>query len=400
MKTKVLISALSLIVNAMIAQDTTTVYQNQAMQNKADVTPGKSKFMLRGYAHSGFEAVENDKGKYDMNFVGGSFAPIFMYKQSDKLFFEAELEGEYEGGVFELGLEYADINYVLNKYMMLRLGKFLLPFGTFGEKLHPAWINRLATLPLGFGHGGIAPTSDIGVELRGAGYFGNLKWNYQLYVINGPQLNDGSVDPNEAGMLNFNTINDNNNDKSIGARIGIFPFSNSSLEIGFSGLTGKVGAQNSPYENTSAMLGAIDLSFVKNISQLGVIDIKGQINYSKVDNNSYLLPDTNLYYTFNNESYAYYAQISYRPAFVNNKVIKNFELVTRYSEMQTAKSSLWGQNSNTLAFGLSYWFDWRTSLKIGYQIGNSVNNPNNMNSMKDKPNINSNIFYIHWAIGF
>jgi hypothetical protein len=199
-------------------------------------------------------------------------------------------------------------------------------------------------------------------------------------------------------------VSDNNNNKSIGGRIGLFPFSNSSLEIGFSGLTGKVGTKDTPYENTQAMLGAIDLSFVKNITPLkGVIDIKGQLNYSKVDNNSYLLPDTslNIYYDFNNESYAYYGQISYRPAFVNNKIIKNIEAVFRYSEMQTPEGSLWEQNPSTLGFGLNYWFDWRTVLKIGYQIGNGANEHAEEHSGEEEEmNVNSNMFYIHWAIGF
>jgi len=42
---------------------------------------------------------------------------------------------------------------------------------------------------------------------------------------------------------------DNNNDKAFGGRLGIFPFTNSSLELGFSGYSAKVGGKNTPYED-------------------------------------------------------------------------------------------------------------------------------------------------------
>ena len=43
--------------------------------------PGKSRFLLRGYAHSGLEYVPDEQ----LTFVGGAFNPLFIYKQSDKL---------------------------------------------------------------------------------------------------------------------------------------------------------------------------------------------------------------------------------------------------------------------------------------------------------------------------
>ena len=113
--------------------------------------------------------------------------------------------------------------YVLNKNMTVRAGKFLLPFGTFMERLHPSWINRLPTKPLGFGHDGIAPSSGIGVEFRGAFDLGKSKLNYSLYSTNGPRLKDGSDEPEEAGMLQFSNFEDNNLNKSFGGRIGILP---------------------------------------------------------------------------------------------------------------------------------------------------------------------------------
>jgi hypothetical protein len=378
------------------AQDTLSTIERQAIQNYQTLKSGKSKFMMRGYYHTGFEGTTiNEESEY--NFSGGNIAPILMYKQSDKLFFEAEFEGEYEDGDFEWGMEYADMSYILNEYVTVRAGKFILPFGTFMEKLHPAWINRLATRPLGFGHDGISPSSDVGLELRGAFYTGSVKLNYQAYVINGPQLKDGSDEPDEAGMLKFGYFEDNNNNKSVGGRIGIFPFSNGMLELGFSGLTGKVGAHESDYENVSANLYAFDFSLVRNVNFLkSMVDLKGQYNYSQISDANYIIPDdtTGLFYDFNNVSNSYYVQLSIRPSMIDNDILRKLELVGRYSSLQTPEGALWEQNPTQIAVGLNYWFDWRTVLKLGYQTTDGTGG-------HDTPTpTTQNMFYIHWAMGF
>jgi len=378
------------------AQDTSSTLDRQSAENTVDLKPGKSIFMLRGFYHSGFEATTtNDETEY--NFNAGSIVPVLMFKQSDKLFFEAEFEGGFEDGEFEWGLEYADMSYVLNDYVTARAGKFILPFGTFMEKLHPAWINRLATRPLGYGEGGITPTSDVGVELRGAFYTGSLKLNYQVYLINGPQLKDGSVDPGQAGMLKFGYLEDNNRNKTAGGRLGIFPFSNSMMELGFSGLTGKVGTEGSAYENVRADLFAIDFSLVKNVNFLkSIVNIKGQYNYSQIGDANYLVPEdtTGLFYDFSNTSNTYYAQVSLRPSFVENELIRRLELVGRYSTLQAPVGALWEQNPTQVALGLNYWIDWRTVLKMGYQTTDGLGD-------SESPDmLSNNMFYIHWAMGF
>jgi hypothetical protein len=399
---KIAVVILMIFVSSLLnAQDTLSTLDRQAAQNYAKVKPGKSKFMIRGYYHSGLENIETD-GESKSSFNGGSINPLLMYKQSDKLFFEAEFEGEFEDGEFEWGLEYANMSYVLNDYMTVRAGKFILPFGAFMEKLHPAWVNRVATRPLGFGHDGIVPTTDVGAELRGSFHAGNIKLNYQAYVINGPQLKDGSEEPDEAGMLKFGFMEDNNNDKTFGGRIGIFPFTNSMLEVGFSALSGKVGTYETGYEDISANLFAIDLSLVKNLDFMSsVVDIKGQYNFSQVDDANYAVPGdtTGLFYDFDNASNAFYAQISIRPSLVENNFIRKLEVVTRYSALQTPEGSLWEQNPTQIAVGLNYWIDWRTVLKFGYQTTDGVGG-HDEGEGEEGGSITSNMFYIHWAMGF
>lgn len=386
--------AVSLSVNA---QDTlNTTLGRQAAQNFNSFKPGKSKFMLRGFFFTGFDGVTVG-GESTYNFIGGGINPVLLYKQSDRLFFEAEFEGEYGHDGFELGLGYANASYILNKYMTVRVGQFLLPFGTFTEKLHPAWINRTVNAPLGFGHDGIAPSSDFGLELRGAFYTGNVKVNYQAYVVNGPQLKTGEDEPDEAGMLIFGSMEDNNNDKTVGGRLGIMPLSNQMLEIGFSGMTGEVGTKGSEYEGVKANLFAVDLSLVKNLNFMkSVIDIKGQYNYSHVGDANYIVPDDTLglYYDFNNVSSGYYAQLSIRPSLVSNNFIRKLELVARYSELQTPEGALWEQNPTQTTFGLNYWVDWKTVLKVGYQTTDGLGDHDSGETTTQ------NLIYVRVAMGF
>lgn len=409
-----------------IAQDTSSTYERrivelekqvQALTKKSEKTEkkfglfksGKSKFMLRGYFHSGFEAViADDETEY--NFAGGSIAPILMYKQSDRLFFEAEFEGGFSSdGEFIWGMEYADMSVVINKYLTVRAGKFLVPFGTFMEKLHPAWINKLATRPLGFGHDGIAPTSDVGFELRGAAQVGPVKLNYQAYVVNGPQLKDGSDEPEEAGMLKFDFLKDNNPDKAVGGRIGIFPVANSMLEIGISGMTAGVGTKGSPTAKVRANLFALDINLVKSLNFMkSVIDVKGQYNYTQVSDANFSVPGdtTDLYYDFYNVSSAYYAQVSLRPSLVSNNFARRLEFVGRYSSIQTPEGSLWEQKSDQWAVGVNYWLDWRTVLKFGYQRSSGSTSGDDHGSEKSVGHDDGgglgaqHMFYIHWAMGF
>ncbi len=357
--------------------------------------PSKSQFMIRGYGHTGLNSVTSD-GETESSYVGSAFAPIFLFKHSDRLLFEAELEFVLEGNELEVGLEYANVMYVLNKNMTVRAGKFLLPFGTFMERLHPAWINRLPTKPLGFGHDGIAPSSGIGVELRGAFDLGGPKLNYSVYSTNGPRIKDGSVEPEEAGMLQFQNYEDNNNSKAFGGRIGLLPFADSSTEIGFSTYsTNKVGATDSQYENVGAFLYAFDFAFVKQFSGFGVIDIKGQYNNSKVDDATYTELDefgNPEEYTFNNESNSFYTQLSYRPTTSESDFMKKLEFVGRYSNYNAPADAEWSGESEQYAFGLNYWLTWRSVIKVAYQTTDSVGGHDGGGT--------ANGFFVHWAIGF
>jgi hypothetical protein len=366
-----------------------------------DTNPGRTQFMVRGYGHAGLDYLTTPNGS-EFSYVGAAFSPIFIFKQGDRFMFETELEFELDKNQLNIGFEYADLMYVINKYVMIRGGKFLLPFGTFMERLHPAWINRLSSKPLGFGHDGIAPASGIGFELRGAVPIGGATINYSLYTTNGPTLKDGSMEPEEAGMLMFENYIDNNNNKAIGGRIGYLPLYNSSMEFGASFYTGKVGDKGSVYEDVKAFLWALDFSFVKQISTIkGVVDIKAQYSQTQVSEAYYPLisesRDSLDTYTFNNLSQAYYAQLSYRPSQSRNDFLKNVELVSRYSQLKTPEGSDWESNINELSFGLNYWVTWRQVVKISYSF---INSEGGHDAPEGAGTQKSSALMVHWAVGF
>ncbi|HGY55720.1 MAG TPA: hypothetical protein ENK44_08470 [Caldithrix abyssi] len=358
--------------------------------------PGESRFLLRGYAHSGLEMREDAS-----TFVGGSFNPIFLWRQSQKLLFEAELEIEVEGGETNIGLEYANMAYILHSYAILRLGKFLLPFGAFAEKLHPAWINRMPTKPLGFGHDGVGPARGLGVELRGGIPVGVAKMSYSVYVINGPVLNDGSdptLEPEEAGKVNYEPTGElESENKAIGGRVSLLPFSNSSMEIGLSGFYSNVGQKGTEYEDVTLFAYALDFSFVKKVSFLsGVIDIKAQYNAENVSDAYYTNYEDSSRYTFKNNSSSYYGQLSYRPVNLGSDFFNSLEIVGRYSALSFPKGALWEADQTQVAVGINYWIDWRNVIKLTYQVTDAGAHGEESGEGQES----RDAVFIHWAFGF
>lgn len=191
---------------------------------------------MSGYADIGYTIASGEDGSFGV----GRFSPIFHYLYRDIVMLESELEIEIdERGETEVALEYLTIDYFLNDNIALVGGKFLSPIGQFRQNLHPSWINKLASAPLGFGHDGAAPTSDVGLQARGGFKIGNMFTNYAAYVSNGPELNsvfeDDEFELEGIVAEGFNA--DADGEKVFGGRIGVMPLPG--LEIGISAATGK-----------------------------------------------------------------------------------------------------------------------------------------------------------------
>src|SRR5439155_25120401 len=76
--------------------------------------PGTTKFLLAGYGTAGFTARSGEDPFFD-----AAFNAIFLFKMTDRLFFEGEMELEFEDEATDLNLEIAQASYLLNDYMTI-----------------------------------------------------------------------------------------------------------------------------------------------------------------------------------------------------------------------------------------------------------------------------------------
>lgn len=328
---------------------------------------GKNNFAVFGNAELIYFA-----DKHSNNFGEVNFKPIFLWKISDKLFVEAEPEFETGGGSLDIGLEYANMCYIVNPYLILHAGRFLPKFGAYRGRMGEAFINRFSTSPVGFGDGGIGAMNEVGVGAQGGFGVGSAKINYELYLSNGIQI---LTDPDNAGQFEYEAYAANNNAKAVGGRIGLLPFSNSSLEIAYSFQTkNKTGEIGTPYENVGVNMQAFDLNYWGHLKSIkSDVRVIGEWKHQKVDNAIYYKEDSTTY-TFNNSPAAYYIAATIRPAYVTDAFFRNLELAARYSEFKRPADAAWGGNTNQLSFSLDYWLKWNTVLKLTYQTEKNTDN--------------------------
>lgn len=343
-----------------------------------------SKFLITGYTQ-----LTAKFSKEASSFGNAGLTPILLWQPHKNILVEAELELGLEGGETKVELGYADASFFLNKYITARVGKFISPFGIFQDRLHPSWINKLPTFPVGSGEDefGVGPTSEVGVDFRGGVPLGALKMNYSLFLANGAQLVTSPENAAVQGTLIYGSGEATNKKMTVGGRLGFLPFTNSSLEIGASYRSGNVGERNTDYQNVGAQMYALDLNYVKQLSFIkGLFDVKAQYNNVKVDKANYVDPDDptgSTTYTFENKRSSFFAQGAYRPTMSQSKFLKKTELVYRYAGFNPPEEAKGLEKITQSTYGINYWFTWRTALKLAYQ------------SQKD-----ANTFFVQVAVGF
>lgn len=325
--------------------------------------PGSTNFLLTGYAFGDFVDREGQNSTFS-----AGFNPIFLWRLSDKIFFEGEAELELaEEGETELDLEYAQATYLLNDYMTLGAGKFLSPFGIFAERLHAAWINKLPDAPLAFGHDGLTPTSEVGVQVRGGFPIHLTKLNYAVFLSNGPRLNSGEEEPEEAGLLHFDNNIDVNNNKSVGSRVGFLPIPE--LEVGYSFIYGRVGSGE--LSGVDALLQAVDMTYVRDCDILkGFFDVRVEWAWSRVDKAAYDA-DGSLGFgpvSFRNNRNGGYAQVAYRPSKIDQFIVKNLEAVVRFDALYQPRGAPTSVDESRWTIGLNYWLSPSVVAKVAYQF--------------------------------
>jgi hypothetical protein len=359
------------------------IVQAQVLDDTTAAAPApEAKKSNNNFAVFGNAQITYFHDKNNSQFGDVSFKPIFLWKISDKLFVEAEPEFETGGGSLDIGLEYANMVYIVNPYLMLHAGRFLPKFGAYRGRMGEAFIDRFGSPPVGFGDGGIGAMNEVGVGAQGAFNTGSAKINYELYISNGPQI---LTDPENAGQFEYEAYTGNNNAKAIGGRVGLLPFVNSSLEIAYSFQNkSKTGLKGTPYENVGVNMQAFDLNYWGHLKSIkSDIRLIAEWKHQKVDNAIYYKEDSSMY-TFSNSPSAYYVAATIRPSYLKN-LFRNFELAARYSAFMMPADAPWGgSNTNQFALSLDYWLKWNTVLKLTWQ----------------KQKASDNAFYAQLVFGF
>jgi hypothetical protein len=138
-------------------------------------------------------------------------SPVVLLPLGERWLIEsrADFEGEFERtngepfhGQLEKEVDYAQVDYIANRYVTVTVGRFLTPFGMFNERLYPIWIRSLHPTPLIFP---IGTGSSNGVMLRG-GFPANSKINLNYAVYSSA----------------LSTVNKLESDRTVGGRVGLF----------------------------------------------------------------------------------------------------------------------------------------------------------------------------------
>ncbi len=310
---------------------------------------------LAGYADVGYTDKQGEPGSFKV----GTFSPIFHYQFSDIVMMEAELEFTIdETGKSEAGIDYFTVDYFISDYVALIGGKFLSPIGQFRQNLHPSWINRMASAPVGFGHDQAAPNAEIGLMFRGGFPVGGRNtMSYAAYIGNGPtfEADGGEIEGIETPGLN----RDGDGGKVGGGRLGFY-IPGIKLDLGASYATGKASVRT--IDNT----GAISYDKGRDYTVYGA-DLTWRISTFRLLGEyvsqeygaqaSSAAPDSGKWT-------AWYAQASYQ--FAPSK----WEAVLRYGEYDTPHD---GQDRNQSAVGVNYLFASNVVAKLDYEFNENPN---------------------------
>lgn len=352
------------------ATDSALSERMAALELQANYTkPGEDHLMVVGLATFGFVSSKTTNTIDGVSTVSKSnsfpdadhfeFSPMFLWRHGTKFLMEFEPSFSNNG----LSVNWADISYFAAPNLIIRAGYLVVPFGTYSKRLAAGWINKLATDPMGVAD--MAP-SDYGIEVEGGLPLGSMKMNYDFALTNSMLLNND-------GTLSSGSLGDVNNNKSFTGRLGILPFSNSTLELGVSGMFGKVGTPGTTFQNAKGQSYAFDMNYVNTIHPF-LVNIKAQYNIQNVSDVNYISPvDSVTAYTFTNHSTAAFIQCAIRPTTINN-FLHDVELAGRYTSYNTPSNSTWGTNQSSFTLGLSYWLSWRSALRVSYEsyTGNST----------------------------
>ena len=323
-----------------LRQEVKTTSRAQAEAANADTVAH-----IAGYAAVGLtDRSQNGSSAFN----AASFNPIFHVLYKDIALAEAELEiSAAPDGTTETKLEYASIDLFLNDNTTLVAGKFLSPLGYFRQNLHPAWINKFPSIAPGFGEGQAAPSSEVGLGVRGGYPFGEgKKLKYALFVGNGPELEveDGEIH----GVESDGYTRDVDRRKVVGGRIGFIPMPR--LELGVSAAGGGIGLSAEP-DRSYRVLGT-DVGY-----QWKRLDLRAEYISQRVgDLAASAAPQGGTWK-------AWYGQASYK------LLPTKWEGVVRYGKYISPRTD---QRQEQWALGVNYLWGPNVMAKLGYEFNQGL----------------------------
>jgi len=294
-------------------------------------------FALAGYGIVSLMKERGDGGTGDKTSLTANFNPIFLYSYQDKFLFTGELElGLSSDGETEAELEQAHLTYNLGEHTLINAGRFLLPFGTFSERLHPAWINKLGmNTPINYNKGaGIfsGALRNNGLQFRGHIPLGEVsKGTFQAFTTSGPTY----VAVGSDERLRFGSSVDLSS-PTVGGRLGFLPIPNA--EIGLSYMGGKI-QRATDNANRRYRAASLDAEY-----HLRGFEVRGEyVDLAHdLDNGESV------------KSRGLYAQLS-SPLTILNASLSKFEGVLRYGRVRRDKRLGDFQNVKETSFGINYY---------------------------------------------
>ena len=343
--------------------------QTQVRQNRA----GENRVLIAGDASFAYTISKGFPSS-----MSAGVAPLVLWRLGSGLLFEGAFDigvsnDQSGSGVTGFDLTLANLTYLLNDYVTLGAGLFVVPLGVHHNHFDPPWISPLTDDPLPFSDNGIAPGSGIGLFASGAVPFGRAAFNYFVYITNGPRLI--TDDSTAAGTLNFDNFDDNNDGKTFGGRLGARPLPE--LEIGYSLQYGLVAPPG--FGHVGALLQGADMEYRRDVTVLrGQADFRSELVFSNVDRATYgpsaSTPFAPL--TFNNNRGGGYVQAAYRPWMVNDAIVRNLQMSFRYDWLYAPLEAPGGDRENRWSIGLNYWLRPTIVIKSSYEFDQATVNPN------------------------
>lgn len=356
-------------------QQKTTSTVDRVLGELRSLRPGGDRFLIVGNAVGEYRWDRNSS----TNSFAAGFSPIFLFRPTDWILFESELEVKLpDDAETEVNLEYAQVDITLTDYATLVAGKSLLPFGEFIERIEPKWINKLVSVPLPFregDEGGLLPFSTIGAQLRGGielGYGRGTYVDYTAYIANSPHFTSTELN----GQFTFNN-SDVSPAKAYGARIGVQPLPLENewgrLRLGASTFDGKWSADVEDGSPTST-----DHWFtswgVDGVYQLGPATLRGEYIFTR----RALPAGEDGAPQGDDKREGWYVQGSYKLAEIGVPYLERTELVARYSS-QNQREAVGDlvPHPRQVALGIDYWLTPSIVWKVEYDRDLPRDAPNN-----------------------